>query len=270
MKRLLLLALLMQCALASAIADDGHVQVTRARVLQQTKIPVYTYTVVASYPHDRTAYTEGLVYLDGAIYEGTGLYGRSGVREWDLRTGRVRHEAKLDPHFFGEGVTVLDSKVFELTYLGNTGFVYDQSTFDRRDSFRFVTQGWGLTNDGKRLIMSDGSSAILFLDPQTREVTGHVFVTDDVGPVGFLNELEYVDGILYANVWQTDFIAMIQPDSGKIVGWIDLTGLNPEPKTLVYPYVLNGIAWRPETKHLLVTGKCWPHLYEIALAPRAH
>jgi glutamine cyclotransferase len=181
---------------ARAADDGGHTQVSRARVLNQTKIPVYSYKVVKAYPHDRTSYTEGLQYVDGAIYEGRGLYGRSGVRKWDLKTGRVLEEATIDPHFFGEGVTVLDGKVFELTYLGNTGFVYDAATFERQEEFRFVTQGWGLTNDGHQLIMSNGSSAILFLDPLTREVKSHVFVTDDVGPVGFLNELEYVDGTL--------------------------------------------------------------------------
>jgi glutamine cyclotransferase len=146
--------------------------------------------------------------------------------------------------------------------------VYDQETFRRHDEFRYITQGWGLTNDGHQLIMSDGSSSIMYLDPQTREAMKHVFVTDEVGPVGFLDELEFVDGKLYANVWQTNFIAIIDPENGKIIGWIDLTGLNAEPRRLAYPYVLNGIADDTEIRHLLVTGKCWPQLYEIEQVPR--
>jgi glutamine cyclotransferase len=163
---------------------------------------------------------------------------------------------------------VLNGNVFELTYLANTGFIYNQDNFRRERAFRYISQGWGLTTDGTRLILSDGSSSIQFLDPATLGLKGRIFVTDDVGPVGFLNELEYAGGKLYANVWQTDFIAIIDPRGGRITGWIDLTGLNPDPKKLVYPLVLNGIAYDPATKHLLVTGKCWPHVWEIELVPR--
>ena len=253
---------------AQAADDGGHVQVSRARILDQASIPVYGYRVVQTYPHDRTSYTEGLLMVDGAVVEGTGLYGQSKVRRWDLRTGRGLNEVQLDPHYFGEGVTVLDGVVDELTYIENTGFLYDPRTLRRTGSYRYATQGWGLTHDGTHLIASDGSSAIRFLDPRTHEQVRRIFVTDDVGPVGFLNELEYVDGKLYANVWQTDFIAIIAPDTGRITGWIDLTGLNPDPAALVYPLVLNGIAFNRETGRLLVTGKCWPSVYEIELTAR--
>jgi len=251
-----------------AAGEHGHVELTRERVLNQTAIPVYGYKVAATYPHDRASYTEGLVLVDGTMYEGTGLYGRSKVRQWDLKSGRVLAETSLDRRYFGEGITVLDGLVYELTYLENTAFVYDRETLQRRDSFRYPAQGWGLTHDGARLVMGDGSSAITFLDPKSREVVRRIYVTDDVGPVGFLNELEYVDGRLYANVWQTDFIAVIAPESGRITGWIDLSGLNPEPAVLVYPLVLNGIAWNRDTGRLLVTGKCWPNVYEIELTAR--
>jgi glutamine cyclotransferase len=156
-----------------------------------------------------------------------------------------------------------------LTYLENTAYVYDQNTLQPKGEFRYVTQGWGLTNNGRQLLMSNGSSAILFLDPKSFTVKRRILVTDDVGPVGFLNALEFADGNLYANVWQTDFIAIIRPDNGKIIGWINLTGLNPEPAVLVYPYVLNGIAYDDDTGCLLVTGKCWPHVYEIELFQRS-
>ena len=251
-----------------AADDRGHVQVTRERVVTQSVIPVYGYKIAQVHPHDRTSYTQGLVVESGVVYEGTGLYGQSKLRQWELRSGRILNEIDLDPHYFGEGITALDGTIYQLTYLSNTGFTYDQGTLRRKDSFRYITQGWGLTNDGKQLLMSNGSSAIVVVDPKTFDVVGCIFVSDAIGPVGFLNELLYADGKLYANVWQTDFIAIIAPKTGKISGWIDLAGLNCEPGDLVYPYVLNGIAYNTNTGRLLVTGKCWPNVYEIELVSR--
>lgn len=246
----------------------GYVQLTRERVLGQTSIPVYGYKVAEIYPHDRMAYTEGLLMESGSMYEGTGLYGQSKLLQWDLRTGRILHEIDLAPRYFGEGITVMNGVIYQLTYLENTCFTYDQKTFQRTGQIPYDTQGWGLTHDGEHLIVGDGSSAIVFRDPRSFEETRRLFVTDSVGPVGFLNELEYAGEKLYANVWQTNFIAIIAPQSGKITGWIDLTGLNPDPAVLVDPFVLNGIAVNDKTGRLLVTGKCWPHLYEIQLVPR--
>lgn len=254
---------------ALASDDSEPLQVSRERVLNQTGIPVYTYKITQTYPHDLSSYTEGFAMANGAIYEGTGLYGQSKLRRWDLRTGQILNELPLDRTYFGEGVTVFDGVIYQLTYLSNLGFAYDQATLRRRSSFRYPRQGWGLTHNDTQLLMSDGSSAIAIVDPKSFEVVSHIFVTDQAGPVGFLNELEYVDGKLYANVWLTDFIAIISPQNGKIIGWIDLTGLNPDPAVLVYPYVLNGIAYNKKTGHLLVTGKCWPHVYEIELIQRA-
>jgi glutamine cyclotransferase len=253
---------------AGAADNGGHVQITRERVLGQSAIPVFNYKIAQVYPHDRASYTEGLVVTNGLVYEGTGLYGRSKLRQWELRSGRVLNEVDLDPHYFGEGVTVLDGAVYQLTYLANIGFIYDAATLQRRGSFRFISQGWGLTNDGKHLLMSDGSSAILLVHPTSFQIEGRIFVTDNVGPVGFINEMEYVDGKLYANIWQSNFIAIIAPETGKIIGWIDLTGLNPEPDVLVYPYVLNVIAYNKDTGRLLVTGQFWPNIYEIELVER--
>ena len=266
----LCLAALCLAAPAPAANENGadehaHVEVTRARILNQKTIPVYGYRILKSYPHDTASYTEGLVYDHGVMYEGSGLYGHSKLRAWDLQSGRVLRETDVDRRYFGEGVTVLNGNIFELTYLANTGFVYNQANFHRDRAFRFISQGWGLTTDGTWLIMSDGSSSIQFVDPATLDLKRHIFVTDDIGPVGFLNELEYVNGKLYANVWQTNFIAIIDPASGHITGWLDLTGLNPDPKKLIYPLVLNGIAFDPASGHLLVTGKCWPHVWEIEL-----
>jgi glutamine cyclotransferase len=248
--------------------QTGHTGLTRERVLGQDAIPVYGYRIAQTYPHDRMSYTEGLVMAGGSIYEGTGLYGQSKLLQWDLRTGRILHQVDLDPRYFGEGIAIMQGVIYQLTYLGDTCFTYDQKNFRSTGVIRYVTQGWGLTHDGKRLIMSDGSAAIVFRDPRSFEVAGRIFVSDNVGPVGFLNELEYANGRLYANVWQTDFIAIIAPESGKIIGWIDLSGLNPEPAILIFPFVLNGIAFNERSGRLLVTGKCWPHLYEIDLIPR--
>lgn len=256
------------CTGASTPPDAAlYTQVTSDRVHRQTEIPVYTFKVVRTFPHDRSSYTEGLVLSSGELYEGTGLYGRSKLRKLDLATGRVIEERDLPPSYFGEGVTVLGDQVYQLTYLSNQGFIYDKASFTDRGGFTYTDQGWGLTTNGQDLIRSNGSAAILFVDPATFAIRRHVIVSDATGPVGFLNELEYVEGEIYANVWQTDFIARISPSDGKITGWIDLTGLNPDPTVLKYPDVLNGIAYDTDTGHLLVTGKRWPSLFEIALVP---
>ena len=248
--------------------DSGErVQITRNRILAQKDIPLYTYQIVKKYPHHTTSYTEGLVMSGGWLYEGTGLFTKSKLMKQNLQTGKILQEKVLDSRYFGEGVTVLGDEIFQLTYLSNVGFVYDRNSFALKREFRYPAQGWGLTNDGEQLIMSNGSSALMFLDPASLKLKRYITVSDNRGRVGFLNELEYIDGSVYANVWQTDFIAKISPQSGQVTGWIDLTGLNPDPEKLKYPYVLNGIAYNKQTKHLLVTGKCWPEIYEIQLVP---
>lgn len=250
---------------AGEAPSNDHVELTRRRVLQQSRIPVYGYRVATAHPHSQTSYTEGLLMVDGLMIEGTGLYGQSRLMQWDLASGRVVNDLALDPLYFGEGVTVLDGVIHQLTYIENKRFTYDARSFTRTGTFQYEMQGWGMTHDGRSIITSNGSSAINFRDPGSFAMQHTIFASDDLGPVGFLNELEWHDGKLYANVWQTPFIAEIDPQSGRITGWINLTGLNPDPATLVYPLVLNGIAVNAASGRLLVTGKCWPHVYEIEL-----
>jgi glutamine cyclotransferase len=229
--------------------------------------PVYGYEVIETYDHDPENFTEGLVLDGGILYEGTGLKGRSRLLKSDLENGEILDVHNLAPEYFGEGVTVLGDEVFQLTYTTNLGFVYDQEGLEPKRTFTYPTEGWGLTHDGESLIMSDGTATFHFLNPVSGAETGRVNVSDNLGPVANLNELEYIDGEVYANVWQTNIIAIIAPRSGEVAGWIDLAGLNPDPERPVNDYVLNGIAYDRETGHLLVTGKCWPHLYEIELVP---
>lgn len=225
----------------------------------------YTYRVVASYPHDRDAFTQGLVMDEGELFEGTGINGASSLRRVDLETGAVLEQIDLAFRYFGEGVTTFGDRIIQLTWLSHTGFVYDKSTFEEVDVFEYPTEGWGITHDGARLIMSDGTSTLYFLDPDTFERIGTVLVKDERGPVRRLNELEYIDGAVWANVWLTDTIVIIDPDTGVVTGRIDLSGLL-QPEDLTEPVdVLNGIAYDGQRNRVLVTGKLWPKLFEIEL-----
>ena len=251
-----------------ALADLHAIQpINRAYIYQQKQVPVYTYKVTRTYPHDVTSYTEGLCLAGKVLYESTGRYGHSRLRAVELASGKVLRNHDLSPRQFGEGMTVLGERVFQLTYITNQGMIYDRNTLKLMKKYRYYTQGWGLTHDGQELIMSDGSAALRFIDPKTLAIKRMVLVSCPAGPVGWLNELEYVQGKVFANVWQSDIIAIIDPQNGKVTAWIDLTGLNPDPQRLKYPYVLNGIAHDPRSGRLLVTGKCWPHVWEIELVP---
>jgi glutamine cyclotransferase len=228
---------------------------------------IYGYTVVRSYPHDREAFTQGLIVRGGALYEGTGLNGRSGIRKVELETGRVLQIQPLDADYFGEGITEWKGALIQLTWRSEIAFVYDLPTFRRTGSFSYRGEGWGITHDGRRLIMSDGSAQLRFLDPETFKETGRVTVRDANGPVSELNELEFVKGEVFANVWQTDRIARIAPATGRVTGWIDLANLLPASER-VPDAVLNGIAYDAGADRLFVTGKLWPRLFEITLVPR--
>lgn len=229
-------------------------------------VPLYTYQVVHEFPHDPTAFTQGLDYVDGILIEGTGRRGQSTLRRVDLDTGQVLQSLRLPDQLFGEGVTVLGDKIYQLTWQENIGFVYDRETFALLDTFSYPTEGWGLTHDGQRLIMSDGTANLYFLDPMTLQEIGRVEVRDPHGPVTLINELEYVEGEVFANVWRTDWIARIDPGTGQVTGWIDLAGLL-QPEDMAQPVdVLNGIAYDEATGRLFVTGKLWPKLFEIRLA----
>lgn len=250
------------------ILHDGEApQVGHERIYADPDVPVFRYEVLKTYPHDTADYTEALFFHDGHLYEGTGRYGQSWLKIWDLETGAVIRQHDLDDRYFGEGAIVVGETLFHLTYISNVGFTYDPATLERLTTFKYPTQGWGLTTDGTHLIMSNGSSGILFLDPETFAIERVITVEDAFGSVGFLNELEYVDGAIYANVWQTDTIVRFSAETGRVTGWVDLSGLNPDPEKLVYPLVLNGIAYTGEPGTLVVTGKQWPSLWHIRLVP---
>jgi glutaminyl-peptide cyclotransferase len=229
--------------------------------------PVAGYRVVHVFPHDPQAFTQGLVYLDGVLYEGTGLNGRSTIRKVRLENGEVLQMQKLDAQYFGEGIAVFGGTLFELTWQSGIGFRYDRASFQRTGSFSYRGEGWGLTQDGRRLIMSDGSAYLRFLDPATQKELSRLKVTDGATPVVNLNELEYVKGELLANVWQSDRIARISPKTGRVTGWIDLKGLL-SVRDAQGVDVLNGIAYDAEGDRLFVTGKLWPKLFEIQIVAR--
>lgn len=231
-------------------------------------VPIHTYRVVNAYPHDRGAYTQGLVFAHGALYEGTGLEGQSSLRRVDLETGEVLQQRDLPPEFFGEGIAVLGERIFQLTWRSRVGFVYDRQSFELLRQFNYPTEGWGLTHDGQRLIMSDGTATLYFLDPEKLVRTDTLAVRDGKAPVRLLNELEYIEGEIYANVWQTDRIARISPRTGQVLGWIELGGLLSPADRRQQVDVLNGIAYDAAGKRLLVTGKWWPRLFEIEIMPR--
>ena len=228
----------------------------------------YTYEVINTYPHDRNAFTQGLVYEDDVLYEGTGLKGRSSLREVELETGKVLQKLDLVAQYFGEGITIWGDEIIQLTWQSHVGFVYDKDSFELLHEFSYPTEGWGITHDGKRLIMSDGTSTLHFLDPETLEEIGSVQVYDSNGPLVRLNELEYINGEVYANIWQTDLITRIELDTGRVTGWIDLTGLLSTEDLTQSVDVLNGIAYDAEHDRLFVTGKLWPKLFEIRLIPQ--
>jgi glutamine cyclotransferase len=227
----------------------------------------YTYNVVNVYPHDKTAFTQGLVFEDGILYEGTGRYGQSTLRRVELETGNVTQLYSLPDQFFGEGITIFDDKIIQLTWKSKKGFVYDKNSFDLLQEFTYPTDGWGITHDGSRLIMSDGTATLIFLDPETFQKIGQVEVYDEE-PVTMLNELEYIHGMVYANIWMDEKIAIINLQTGRVTGWIDLEGISDSENQNAYN-VLNGIAYDIEKDRLFVTGKLWSKLYEIELVPTA-
>ncbi|HEY1806154.1 MAG TPA: glutaminyl-peptide cyclotransferase [Terracidiphilus sp.] len=237
-------------AASSAVAADG-------------------YRVVHTYPHDPQAYTQGLLFEDGNLYESTGLNGRSSLRMVDLQTGRVLQKADVPPNYFAEGLASWGSTLIQLTWQSHIAFVYDRFSFRLLHTFTYTGEGWGLTQDGKNLILSDGTSVLQFFDPATFREVRHIDVKDHGTPIAQLNELEYVHGEIYANVWHTDRIVRISPANGRVLGWIDLSGLLAPGEVSDPEAVLNGIAWDAAHDRLFVTGKLWPKLFEIKIVPES-
>jgi glutaminyl-peptide cyclotransferase len=230
--------------------------------------PVQGARVVATYPHDRNAFTEGLFYLDGKLYESTGLNGRSEIRETSLADGRVLRSVKIPSTYFGEGIVNWGADIVSLTWQNGIGFRWNRADFRKKGEFRYSGEGWALTQNGRQIVMSDGTPVLRFLDPNTLKVVRRLRVTDAGQPVARLNELEWVKGEILANVWMTTLIARIDPATGHVKGWIDLASLAAENMSGNGDAVLNGIAYDAARDRLFVTGKLWPHLYEIRLAPR--
>jgi glutamine cyclotransferase len=242
---------------AVALAVAAWAQLGARRVPE-----VSGFEVVAAYPHDPAAFTQGLAIANGELYEGTGQYGASTVRRVDLPTGRPEKQRALGPRYFGEGIAILGGLLYQLTWQNGVVVVYDVDTFEVVRTVQYDGEGWGLTHDGRELIMSDGSATIRFRDPETFSVTREIEVRHEGVPVSRLNELEYVEGEIWANIWYDDRIARISPADGKVLGFIDLSSLYPQ-NARGSEAVLNGIAYDPATKRLFVTGKNWPQLYEI-------
>lgn len=254
-----------------ALALLAHTTPFSAQTRPSTRhTPEYSFEIVHSFPHDPEAFTQGLVCHAGFLYEGTGLEGRSSLRKVRLETGEVIQKVDLDPQYFGEGIAIVQNKIVQLTWKSQIGFVYDLATFQRLRDFSYPGEGWGLAANGTDLYMSDGTSDIRVLDASTFREKRQLHVHDGSKPVDQLNELEFVEGQLFANVWQTDRIARISPQTGEIVGWIDLSGLLSPMYRLSSGGVLNGIAYDRAKKRLFVTGKLWPRLFEIRLIPKRH
>jgi glutamine cyclotransferase len=235
-----------------------------ADVPMQGKTPRYQYRVVRTFPHDTRAFTQGLVYADGFFYEGTGLHGLSSLRKVEVASGRVVKELRLETSYFGEGITIFGDRIVQITWQSHVGFVYDKKSFLLLKRFTYPHEGWGITHDGKRIIMSDGTSVLHVMDPQGFRETATIRVSDGQVPVGGLNELEYVQGAIYANVWPTDRIVVINPETGRVIAWIDLKGLLAKEDSAGVD-VLNGIAYDAREDRLFVTGKLWPKVFELKI-----
>jgi glutamine cyclotransferase len=227
--------------------------------------PIYGFEAVNTFPHDRSAFTQGLAFHDSNLLESTGKVGHSSLRRVELKTGKVQRKVDVHEPYFAEGITVLKGQIYQLTWRQSVGFIYDARTFKKLREFNYRGEGWGLTNDGQSLILSDGSNRISFLDPANFEVRRTITIVDGGTPVAELNELEYIQDEIYANVWHTDRIARIDPRTGAVVGWIELAGLLGHGEVSDGEAVLNGIAYDETNSRLFVTGKLWPKLFEIRL-----
>ncbi|HEY8412860.1 MAG TPA: glutaminyl-peptide cyclotransferase, partial [Pyrinomonadaceae bacterium] len=256
----------LQCNGAGSPSSTNKAAEGANKTAETPAAPVnYGYQIVNIYPHDSAAFTQGLVFIDGKLYEGTGQEGHSSLREVELQSGHVLRKVDVPEPYFGEGIALLNGKIYQLTWQHQVGFIYDAKSFEQVGKFNYSGEGWGLTTDGHSLILSDGSNRIRFLDPDSFKVTKTIAVLDGQIPVNELNELEYVNGEIYANIWHDEHIVTIDPQTGRVTGRIDLTGLLPPGDVQDEEAVLNGIAYDEPGKRLFVTGKLWPRLFEIKL-----
>jgi len=259
-----------QMTLARSMFCASLVWIATGTAYADSTVPMYTYKIVHTYPHDPNAFTQGLFFLDGFLYESTGLLGRSSIRKVRFETGEVLQQKNLPPEYFGEGIVNSGKRIVSLTWRSQVGFVFSLDTFNQEKRWEYPGEGWGLTKNDKSLIMSDGTAELRFLDPQTLKEQRRVKVSSQGKPVDQLNELEWVKGEVFANLWQTNLIARIDPATGKVNGFIDMTGILTDGDSRgSHPDVLNGIAYDAATDRLFVTGKLWPKLYEIQLVKMA-
>ena len=249
-----------------ALAVAGFVLTQSVDARQRRSAPVHSFSVVATFPHDPKAFTQGLVFADGEFFESTGLQGESSLRRVEVTSGKVLQEIKVPNQYFAEGLALVGDELLQLTWQDHTGFVYDRKTFKQKRSFPYKQEGWGIAYDGQsQLVMSDGSDRLFFLDPKTQALVRTVRVQDAGSPVPQLNELEWVEDEIWANVWTTDRIARISPTTGDVVAWINLDRLWPRARRTANADVLNGIAYDKRLRRIFVTGKKWPNLYQIAV-----
>ena len=264
---------LVSCETSSPPSNPEAESTNLECALANSDVPELGYQIIQTYPHDPEAYTQGLLYDNGVLYESTGNYGSSDIRKVELETGRVLQIQSIADDLFGEGLTLFEGRLFQLTWKANKGFVYEKDTFEILQEFSYPTEGWGLTHYENKLILSDGTANLYFLDPYTfkeeSRISAHYKNSMEADcSVSFLNELEFIQGEIWANIWQTDTIVMISPQTGKITGWINLRGLLSQEEENAGANVLNGIAYDNETQRLWVTGKYWPKLFEIELIHR--
>lgn len=261
LKALTLAFLLLAAACDSGVGGDGG-------RTSDAKVPIYTFEVINAWPHDKGAFTQGLEIHQGSLYESTGRNGASTLRQVELETGRVLRKVEVPQAYFAEGLTIFQGKIYQLTWQSHKGFIYDLASFQPLGEFSYEGEGWGLTHDDRSLIMSDGTNLIRFLDPVNYKTERAIKVYDGDRPLTKLNELEYIHGEIYANIWETDWIVRIDPQTGKILGWIDLKDLLSRADRSAQTDVLNGIAYDGASNRLFVTGKLWPKLFQIRLKKR--
>ena len=270
-----LILLTVTCQRDSTQSEGGSISAAPAPAVEPQGVTIpprvvnYGFEVIKVYPHDPGAFTQGLLYHNGYLYESTGLNGQSSLRQVDLATGEVRRRVDLADTYFAEGLALHNRKLYQLTWQSRLGFIYDLDSFQLLRTFNYRGEGWGLTVGGGLLILSDGSSRLRFIDPETLDLRREVDVLEGERPVNQLNELEFVNGAIWANIWQSDRLVQINPETGKVMGWVNLGGLLPAEDRQRGVDVLNGIAWDEDGPRLFVTGKLWPKLFEIRLIERA-